>query len=75
MAETPVVTQPPMAKKAKGTKRKIEQQFQAPSANSEDGLVPSMGGAEAAADPMASEEEFNSLVQDFLGETQRRARM
>ena len=69
VAETPVVTQPPMAKKAKGTKRKIEQQFQAPSANSEDGLVPSMGGAEAAADPMASEEEFNSFVQDFLGNT------
>ena len=69
VAETPVVTQPPMAKKAKGTKRKIEQQFQATSANSEDGLVPSMGGAEAAADPMASEEEFNSFVQDFLGNT------
>ena len=26
-------------------------------------------GAEAAADPMASEEEFNSFVQDFLGNT------
>lgn len=69
VAETPVVAQAPMAKKAKGIKRKMEHQFQAPSASSEDGLVPSMGGAEAAADPMASEEEFNSFVQDFLGNT------
>ena len=69
VAETPVVAQAPTAKKAKGIKRKMEHQFQAPSASSEDGLVPSMGGAEAAADPMASEEEFNSFVQDFLGNT------